>query len=83
MAADGKPYSGCYVNGIVDIWAQDNGFGRRLNATLKGVQFVKDGDAFSGGTAVSADAFDDLGVDESTDEATESGPDKPAAGSLF
>lgn len=58
--SDGKPYSGCFVNVILDVWAQDNAFGKRVNATLKGVQFVKDGDAFSGSAPASADAFDDL-----------------------
>lgn len=58
--ADGKPYSGCFVNAVLDIWAQDNKFGKRVNATLKGVQFVKDGDAFSGASPASVDAFDDL-----------------------
>lgn len=57
---DGKPYSGCFVNIILDVWAQDNQFGKRVNATLKGVQFVKDGDAFSGSAPASVDAFDDL-----------------------
>ena len=63
-AADGKPYSGCYVNASLELWAQDNQYGKRINATLKGVQFVRDGDAFSGGTPASADEFDDLGVEE-------------------
>ncbi|MET3122633.1 hypothetical protein AAKU67_002235 [Oxalobacteraceae bacterium GrIS 2.11] len=49
VAADGKPYSGCYVVAIVDIWAQDNKFGKKINAELQGVQFLKDGDAFAGG----------------------------------
>jgi Protein of unknown function (DUF2815) len=57
---DGKPYSGSFVNIILDIWAQDNQYGKRVNATLKGVQFVKDGDAFSGSAPASADSFDDL-----------------------
>lgn len=57
---DGKPYSGCFVNIILDVWAQDNQFGKRVNATLKGVQFVKDGDAFSGSAPASVDSFDDL-----------------------
>lgn len=57
-AADGKPYGGCYVNLIVDVWPQDNQHGKRINASLKGVQFVKDGDAFSGGGAASVDEFD-------------------------
>ena len=59
--ADGKPYSGCYVNLILDVWAQENKWGKRVNATLKGVQFVKDGDAFSGSAPASADSFDELG----------------------
>lgn len=58
---DGKPYSGCYVNGVLDLWAQDNKYGKRVNASLKGVQFVKDGDAFGGAVPASPDAFDDLG----------------------
>ena len=56
--ADGRPYGGCYVNAIVDIYAQDNNFGKRINASLKGVQFAKDGLPFSGGGVAAADAFD-------------------------
>jgi hypothetical protein len=61
---DGRPYSGCFVNAIIDLWAQDNQFGKRVNASLAGIQFYKDGDAFSGGRSASADDFDDLGSDE-------------------
>ena len=57
-AADGRPYGGCYVNLILDVWAQDNSYGKRVNCSLKGVQFVKNGDAFSGGAPASADEFD-------------------------
>lgn len=60
--ADGKPYAGCYVNASLDLWAQDNNYGKRVNASLSGVQFLKDGDAFAGGGAASADDFDDLAV---------------------
>lgn len=70
-AKSGKPYAGCYVNIVVDIWAQDNKFGQRINAKLLGVQFVKDGDAFGGGARFSDDDFDDLGVDEEGEEAVE------------
>lgn len=59
--ADGRPYGGCYVNTSVEIWAQDNDYGKRINASLRGVQFYKDGDSFSGGAPASADEFDDLG----------------------
>lgn len=62
--ADGRPYSGCYVNAVIDLWAQDNKFGKRINASLGGVQFFKDGDAFAGGTVASANDFDDLSVED-------------------
>ena len=60
VQADGRPYAGCYVNAVVDIWAQDNNFGKRMNASLGGVQFLRDGDAFAGGGVASADDFDDI-----------------------
>jgi ssDNA-binding protein len=66
---DGRPYSGCYVNALIDIWAQDNQYGKRINAQLKGVQFVKDGDAFGGGAPAKPDEFEDLGVPEETESA--------------
>lgn len=56
--ADGKPYAGCFVHTSVEIWAQDNKHGKRINAQLRGVQFFKDGDSFAGGTPVSEDEFD-------------------------
>lgn len=62
--ADGKPYSGCYVIAQVEIWAQDNQYGRRINSQLKGVQFLRDGDAFGGGRPADEDDFEDLSVEE-------------------
>lgn len=62
VEADGKPYAGCYVNASVELWAQDNNYGKRVNASLRGVQFFRDGDAFAGGEPASADEFDDLAV---------------------
>lgn len=56
-AADGKPYSGCFVNAIVEIWAQDNQFGKRINASLLGVQFLKEGPRLAGGSVASASDF--------------------------
>lgn len=61
---DGKVYGGCYVNATVDIFAttgQKQG-GNGIFATLKGVQFVEDGDAFGGGAPADPDEFEDLGV---------------------
>lgn len=63
---DGKPYGGCFVNADVDIWAQDNQYGQRINCSLIGVQFAKDGEAF-GGRSGSADAFDSLAVEDDDD----------------
>jgi hypothetical protein len=50
------------VVAIVELWAQDNSWGKRINATLKGVQFYQDGEAFAGGVSASADDFEDLSV---------------------
>lgn len=72
-AADGRIYSGCYVVGEVELWAQDNSYGKRINATLKGIQFLRDGDAFgAGGSASNADDFADLGVDNGDDSGADS-----------
>lgn len=60
-AGDGKVYAGCYVNMSIDLWAQDNKWGQRINATLLGVQFVEDGDAFTAGARPDPEDFDDLG----------------------
>jgi len=63
-AEDGKPYAGCYVNASVELWTQDNNYGKRVNATLRGVQFYKDGESFAGGGVASDDDFDDLTADD-------------------
>lgn len=47
--ADGRPYSGCKVNARVDFWVQNNSYGKRVNCSLSGVQFVEDGTPFTGG----------------------------------
>lgn len=60
---DGKPYAGCFVNCIVDLFAYTNS-GNGIAASLSGVQFFRDGEAFSGGRPAKADDFDDLGVDD-------------------
>ncbi len=58
--SDGRPYAGCYVNASLEVWAQDNKYGKRVNATLLGVQFYRDGEAFGGSRTGSADDFDDV-----------------------
>ena len=46
---DGKPYAGCYVNAVIQLWGQDNQYGKRINAKLRAVQFAKDGKSFGEG----------------------------------
>jgi len=58
--ADGKPYAGCFVNAVVRLWAQDNQFGKRVNAQLCGVQFVRDGESFGEKPFSVEDEFEDL-----------------------
>tara|TARA_R110000787_G_scaffold283257_1_gene395822 strand:+ start:485 stop:1009 length:525 start_codon:yes stop_codon:yes gene_type:complete len=53
-------YAGCYVNAVIDIWIQNNGYGKRVNANLYGVQFLKDGDSFGTGPSDVTEDFDDL-----------------------
>lgn len=60
----GTPYAGCMVNAQIDVWAQDNKFGKFVNLKLLGVQFWGDNDAFGAASVASADAF------ESADEDT-------------
>ena len=45
-AEDGKFYGGCYVNATVKAWAQDNGFGKRINWQLVNIQYLRKGDPF-------------------------------------
>ena len=61
-AEDGVIYSGCYVNAKVRFWVQKGGqYGKAINCQLLGVQFVKDGEAFSGaGRVASPDDFESL-----------------------
>ncbi len=60
-------YAGCYVNAIIDIWIQNNQFGKRANANLFGVQFVKGGEAFGRKVEDVTDEFDELDDDDDDD----------------
>ena len=64
---DNKLYAGCYVNAIVELWYQNNAYGKRVNANLLGVQFYKHGTPFGDGVSASGDdfdAFDDVDSDD-------------------
>jgi hypothetical protein len=64
LESDGKIYAGCYVNVRIEVWAQDNQYGKRINASLSGVQFYRDGEAFGGGRPAQADDFPTYEEDE-------------------
>jgi len=74
-AADGVIYGGCRVNAIIEAWGQDNEYGVRVNAELKGVQFANDDVSFGGGgTPVRPEDFEDT-----TNEPAEDEPPKRAS----
>tara|TARA_R110000744_G_scaffold174165_1_gene292983 strand:- start:306 stop:860 length:555 start_codon:yes stop_codon:yes gene_type:complete len=60
VETDGKPYGGCFINASIELWAQDNSYGKRINAQIRGVQFVRDGDSFAGGIPASSDEFEEV-----------------------
>lgn len=56
-------YAGAYYDIVIDAYALDKtGQGKSVNATLLGVQFREDGDAFGGGAPAGTDDFEDLGT---------------------
>jgi hypothetical protein len=61
---DGKPYGGCYVNASIDLWVQNNAYGKRVNSTLLAVQFAKDGEPFADGSTGDVNDFDMLDDDD-------------------
>lgn len=66
---DGVIYAGCYVNATVRLWVQDNKWGKRVNAELRAVQFVKDGESFGAGQVDVEKEFSSL--DEKLDKKLE------------
>lgn len=63
------PYAGGYVIGKITLWAQDNAFGRRINANLIAVQHVKDGSPFGPGSTDAETEFEVLPEDASAPDA--------------
>jgi len=63
VRADGRPYSGCYVNAYIQLWAQDNQYGKRINASLAGIQFHSHGAAF-GASDSTPDEFESVEDEE-------------------
>lgn len=64
-------YPGCIVNASFTMWVQDNQYGKRVNANLRAVQFVKDDERLGGAAPVRAeDEFEVIegGDDDNTDD---------------
>lgn len=61
-------YAGCYVNAIIDVWVQNNAYGKRVNSNLYGIQFVKDGPRFGSGEIDVTDEFENIDGDNDIDD---------------
>lgn len=61
---DGKVYSGSYARVIVNLWCQDNKYGKRVNANLRALQFVAHGEAFGKGRIDARAVFGSLEDDD-------------------
>lgn len=66
--ADGVIYAGCYVNANITLWVQDNQYGKRINANLRSVQFVRDGEAFGVEPVDAEEEFEPLEDEEGVEE---------------
>ena len=68
----GRVYGGCYVNAHVEIFAWDStkNASKGIGCELLGIQRKRDGDAFTGGMAPDADAFDEITEGNNADDLT-------------
>ena len=58
---DNLLYSGAKARCKINVWAQDNKWGKRVNAELLAVQFVEHGDQIGGGQTPSIDGMEPVG----------------------
>ena len=56
--------AGYRVNASINLWAQDNKFGKAIRCQLRGIQFVREDETFGGGGVNVDSEFDDLADDE-------------------
>jgi len=63
-AEDGVIYAGCYVNATIRLWVQDNKWGKRVNAELRAVQFMNDGESFGAAPVDAEKEFEAVGEDD-------------------
>ena len=62
ITTDGVFYAGCKVNAVFSVWAQNNSFGKKINAEIVALQFVQDGEKLSVGATsdITDDTFAEL-----------------------
>ena len=58
---DNLLYSGARARCKVSIWAQDNKWGKRVNAELLAVQFIAHGEQIGGGQVPSVEGMEPVG----------------------
>lgn len=61
--SDDIVYAGCWVNVLIKPWIQSNVHGKRINANLLAVQFVRDGTRFGAERPDVQEAFGDISGD--------------------
>lgn len=71
---EGAPYAGCRVDMKIRVWAQDNKYGKRVNASLVAVKFRDDDDAF-GAAPFDASEFDEDDDDDAPRRSSGKGRD--------
>lgn len=65
---DCQIYAGCRVNAKINLWAQDNKYGKRVNAQLVAIQFAADDEALDGAHVSVDEAMDGFGASEDGDD---------------
>ena len=76
---DPRIFGGVYVVGVVTLWAQDNEWGKRINASLEAVQYARTGKSFGSPPLNIDDAFDDLPEEDDAEEEEAPAPVKAPA----
>ncbi len=76
------PYSGCRGSVLIDIWAQNNKWGKRINATLLGVQFLRHDERLTGGGRIATVDEFALAPEDADSMPTDGGPEPNGNSSL-
>lgn len=63
------PYAGCYVHVSVRMWAQDNDFGKRVNAETRVIVFDKHGEPFGAAPVDVGSDFAGVNLDDEEETA--------------